>query len=830
MLATKEICQIFRNLEIKNTLYSVETLLDPEKEIGIINYTPDYQRQYVWDSHKASFFIETILLGSELPPFVIFKNNLDNEIIDGRQRYETLLRFYNNQFYLHAKGLLVLKKFHGCYYRDLPPEIQDVFKDTLIRIMNIKINDFLNTDEDTADMVKKGIFRRVNIGITTLKEVELERAKYIDNDIIQYFKTQLRSNNKEFLNVLALFLPAYEQKNINNPDLIERVLKKIRFLLVLSQIKINYYAKSSHKYQLIDSFFASLNINSDSIINLYRNFINKVNTINIIKMHLDTHKINHNFYLFEALFWGLCILEIEGINHDKYDNSIFLDVFLKFAKENASCFFEKPNHYSGNIIIRYEKLARLLENHFEIDLKNHFDVTQEFKLYVKSLVNKDPKQILTKELNLYRLYKTEPSPLPILEIIKMMKTESFLIRPSYQRKECMDKTKASRLIESVLLDFKIPPIFVYVRNNGVREVIDGQQRLLAFLGFIGSEYINEFGEKTKSLKHNFRLKNLEILKDLNNNNYNNLNLEQKQKIRNAIIPFVQINEGQNKMFNPVDLFIRLNSKPYPVKEHSFEMWNTIMPKSMSKFIKDTVYQNQNWFYLRSEAGNTRMLNEEFYTYILYLENQKKKPTDINYDILTFFKKEGYMNLGLKKKSLITDFIYKCIKNDTQVNIKMQEDLQNFLKKLTLLLEKEDNSSTDTLKKELDKLLLNDMPNTRNTKILLLLWYLISPIKISTIKNNRNEIKKHIRKIMKYFKATNKELHKHIDIKDNFEKEKELYWRKFMGLENKRTIKNNLRDSTKSTQKEYDSTNMSIVVQQNKNAKIKIYSNYSKTAK
>jgi len=37
---------------------------------------------------------------------------------------------------------------------------------------------------------------------------------------------------------------------------------------------------------------------------------------------------------------------------------------------------------------------------------------------------------------------------------------------------------------------------------------------------------------------------------------------------------VEIGEQLNPQFNPVDLFIRLNDKPYPIKENSFEMWNS----------------------------------------------------------------------------------------------------------------------------------------------------------------------------------------------------------------------------------------------------------------
>ncbi len=54
------------------------------------DYKPSYQRNYVWDDEKASYFIESIFLGTEIPPLVYFKTvteeAIKNEIIDGRQR------------------------------------------------------------------------------------------------------------------------------------------------------------------------------------------------------------------------------------------------------------------------------------------------------------------------------------------------------------------------------------------------------------------------------------------------------------------------------------------------------------------------------------------------------------------------------------------------------------------------------------------------------------------------------------------------------------------------------------------------------------------------
>lgn len=57
------------------------------------------------------------------------------------------------------------------------------------------------------------------------------------------------------------------------------------------------------------------------------------------------------------------------------------------------------------------------------------------------------------------------------------------LRPEYQRRLRWDAKKKSRLIESFLMNVPVPPIFLYEKNIGEFEVMDGQQRLNAIIEF-----------------------------------------------------------------------------------------------------------------------------------------------------------------------------------------------------------------------------------------------------------------------------------------------------------------------------------------------------------
>jgi hypothetical protein len=67
------------------------------------------------------------------------------------------------------------------------------------------------------------------------------------------------------------------------------------------------------------------------------------------------------------------------------------------------------------------------------------------------------------------------------------------IQPKFQRREVWSTPKKSYLIDTILKQMPVPPIFLRVaqaetKNKIVREVIDGQQRISAVLGFMEGKF------------------------------------------------------------------------------------------------------------------------------------------------------------------------------------------------------------------------------------------------------------------------------------------------------------------------------------------------------
>lgn len=72
---------------------------------------------------------------------------------------------------------------------------------------------------------------------------------------------------------------------------------------------------------------------------------------------------------------------------------------------------------------------------------------------------------------------TQPYDLSVSSLIEDISDERLLLELEYQRDYVWDDAKASRLIESLLLNVPIPVCHFAENDDGTLEVIDGQQRL-----------------------------------------------------------------------------------------------------------------------------------------------------------------------------------------------------------------------------------------------------------------------------------------------------------------------------------------------------------------
>jgi uncharacterized protein with ParB-like and HNH nuclease domain len=131
-------------------------------------YIPKYQRKFVWDNGKQSRFIESVLLGVPLTPFLVSEDeNHRLEIIDGSQRIRTLIAFYENK--LRLNQLDKLDKLKGAKYKDLPKSSQGYFWNRDFKVIIV--------DEANSE-IKQDIFKRINTSSEKLSDSEIRKGSY----------------------------------------------------------------------------------------------------------------------------------------------------------------------------------------------------------------------------------------------------------------------------------------------------------------------------------------------------------------------------------------------------------------------------------------------------------------------------------------------------------------------------------------------------------------------------------------------------------------------------------------------------------------------------
>ncbi|WKK59903.1 DUF262 domain-containing protein [Sphingobacterium sp. BN32] len=723
--------EVFENkLKIDSKTVSIDSLFNNEDKLRNTNYKPSYQRNYVWDDEKATYFIESILLGTEIPPLIYFRNISKVEVIDGRQRYQTILRFINNEFKLKKSGLkkLSTKDFISKNFDSLEKKYRDLIYDTKLRIIEFSFNTKIGITDAIEDSVKKEIFKRYNSGITPLKTSEIDKADFLFDNVNDYFKKEVISDKRFFDTLKSLF--HFEKFNE------EILLKKIRELLVIDNIPIKYY--SVKKSNIINQFYEFLfeDFESVDIKELHNTFTAKINILERVKNRISKSE-DYNRLISECLFWALSIYQKEKGNLNISNSEI--EKIASYIDDNIEQYIMDRSSFAIHIKNRYENVSKIFKKLFNINFNVYLKDSEVFNSQLKFINNTiDSSEVISFES--LRINKPEPSSLSIDDIRRSMKKLKFIIRPQYQRNEVIDKKKASAIIESILLGIKIPPIFVYKNLDGISEVIDGQQRILSILGFLGEDFINtdnEF-ESTKKDDYSLNLKN-SLLSDLTSKKFKDLSPEYQEKINNYDLWVVEIDKKYNDSFDPVDLFIRLNYKPYPIKIDSFEMWNSYISRDLIDSIKGVFDNNKEWFYFRKST--TRMENENILTALIYLQFQYNfsKESDKDYSALDYYKVGNRINFRLRSKPDLT----KTLENEPERFIYVCNVFEaDFLYKLRLLIS---STTQKTLALSLDYLLCVDN-GRRSQQSLYALWYFLNEIDIEQTKENSREIIKDIRSL------------------------------------------------------------------------------------
>lgn len=150
--------------------------------------------------------------------------------------------------------------------------------------------------------------------------------------------------------------------------------------------------------------------------------------------------------------------------------------------------------------------------------------------------------------------RTDGYAMSIGEILNLYKDKEIRIRPEFQRIFRWPIEKQSRLIESLLLDIPLPPIFVSQSDDAIWEVVDGLQRLSTILKFTGDLR----DEETGKVEEPSTLTRTKYIPSLEGVTYSNLPQAVKIQFKRARLDFrILLKESDPAV--KFELFDRLNS-------------------------------------------------------------------------------------------------------------------------------------------------------------------------------------------------------------------------------------------------------------------------------
>ena len=244
------------------------------------------------------------------------------------------------------------------------------------------------------------------------------------------------------------------------------------------------------------------------------------------------------------------------------------------------------------------------------------------------------------------------------QLLEMIKNKEILnIRPEYQRRLKWDNKRKSLLIESLLLNIPIPPLFFYEKDMASYEVMDGQQRINAIREFYNNE---------------FKLSNLNILEKLNGSYYKNLHpILAKGLNRASLSVNVLLLESEEK-----------EKDPQKIRRYVFERLNTGGRRLNDQEIRNCIY-----------AGSFNNM---------IIDISRDKLFTRSWDIPDYDPTEGYESAERKKNSLYKN-MYDCQLVLRFFALKSEKNISGSMKSiLDRTMDKYKNTkkdSIDTMKSE-----------------------------------------------------------------------------------------------------------------------------------
>ena len=344
-------------------------------EKGSITFDAAIQRNLVWDDHRKSLLIHSMLTGYPIPPMYATKDSESKNysMLDGKQRSNAIYDFLKGKFTLTDIPEVILDDgtevdINGKFFSGLDEDMQDALNNYSLTIYYF--------EDITEDEVSE-MFYRLNSG-KPLSSIELTRSKAKDLKTIQsigkheLFTTSLTEKAFAKYTHEDLVIKSYIMLTSENPSLDTKAVRPIMETAVFTDDNIN----------LLNSVF-------DRILNAYKTIVADTSA--------ETGKISKR--IAKRLITRTHMLSIMPIVKRSIDENVSDEVFALWVKNffcgtksvtkyedyNARC--TSGSGHAENIKVRLKVINKDYEKFMEQYKKNNETVDNKDENDVSSVVD-----------------------------------------------------------------------------------------------------------------------------------------------------------------------------------------------------------------------------------------------------------------------------------------------------------------------------------------------------------------------------------------------------------------------------------------------------------
>lgn len=323
-----------------------------------ISFKNVVQRSFVWEKHRMSELIWSIIMGFPIPPVYSERGGTENDkvkvydVLDGQQRCTSIYKYINDEFpltelkpipYLDEDGNECAIDISGKKFSELEEELQDIIKDATI---TVKYFDNLEQHQ------KAEMFRRLNNGKPlSTKSRTLASAKNIvsllDIGSHELFDQMLTEKARANKNHAVIVVKAWAMMTKNVED-ISFASKDFNPMIEEAEIT------TEEKQKLANLFYFIVNVHDELIGNKEKEVAKKLYT--------ETHFVSLIPYIKEAMENGINEAMVAEwlINFFKTENNT--DVYSKYMDACSGGVAK-----NASIVARHEALGESYKEFFKAE-------------------------------------------------------------------------------------------------------------------------------------------------------------------------------------------------------------------------------------------------------------------------------------------------------------------------------------------------------------------------------------------------------------------------------------------------------------------------------